>query len=203
MRDWGRSVALTLYFFAYSDVVLTLTFSIDSAKRLDATQLGGDLGGHPIIRSVFNAAAHVVGQKLIPAVEDQKLIVTFGFRVEPPLPVLAGEPLLALDVKGRARMVSRQFTARVHGYGAPSQEPAARDALVERYSLGETSVVHDGSRISVHIDLNSLELPPLHQFRYAKAAGQETVDFDVFSISGPDALYVQKGSITIEIIESQ
>jgi hypothetical protein len=28
VREWGRSISLTLYFFAYSDIVLTLTFSL-------------------------------------------------------------------------------------------------------------------------------------------------------------------------------
>lgn len=200
VREWGRSITLTLYFFAYSDVVLTLTFSTESVMRIDATRLRDELARHPILISMFNAAAKLVGQKLIPAVEDQNLTVNFGFRLELDAFTLCGESVLDFAVRGKAKMVSQQLSARVQAYGAPSRDLATRDAIVENYDLGETAIVHDGHRISTHIDLSALKLPPLHQFRYARVMGQETIDHEVFSIRGCDALRVKDGRIAIELV---
>jgi hypothetical protein len=88
----------------------------------------------------------------------------------------------------------------VQAYSAPSQDLATGDAIGENYDLGETAVVHDGHRISTHIDLSALKLLPLHQFLYAEVTGQETLDHEVFSISGHDALRVQIGRVEIELV---
>jgi hypothetical protein len=50
--------------------------------RIDATRLRDELARHPILISMLNAAAKLVGQELIPAVEDQNLTANFGFRLE-------------------------------------------------------------------------------------------------------------------------
>lgn len=196
--EWGRSIELTLYFFAYSDVVLTITLSLEGLCRIDTLQARDELAQRGILVTVFNQAAKLVGQKLIPAVEDQNLTVTFGFRGEFNPFTLCGEPVLGFAVKGKARMISQRLSADIEAYGAPSQNFATRDAIIERYDVGETAIVHDGHRISTHIDLSALNLPPLHQFRYVAVNGKETLDHEVFSISGHEALYVNGGPIEIE-----
>ena len=198
VREWGRSVELTLYFFAYSDVVLTITLSSESLCRIDTLRARDELGHRGILATVFNQAAKLVGQKLIPAVDDQNPTVTFGFRGEYSPFTLCGEPVLGFAVKGKARMVSQRLSAAIEAYGAPSQTLADRDAIIERYGVGETAIVHDGHRISTHIDLSGLNLPPLHQFRYVAVNGKEILDHEVFSISGYEALYVNGGPIEIE-----
>jgi hypothetical protein len=40
----------------------------------------------------------------------------------------------------------------------------------------------------------------LHQFRYATVSGQDTLDHEVFSINGHDALRVQVGRIEIGLV---
>ena len=63
-----------------------------------------------------------------------------------------------------------------------------------------TTVVHDGRRISTHVDLSVLQMPPLHQLRYVRVVGQEELEHEVFSIIGIDPLYVQSGSIVVELV---
>lgn len=196
VREWGRSVELTMYFFAYSDVVLTITLSSEGLCRIDTVQARNELAHRGILATVFNQAAKLVGQRLIPAVADQNLTVTFGFRGEFSPFTVCGEPVLNFAVKGKARMVSKRLSAATEAYGTPSQSPANRDAIVERFDAGETSIMHDGHRISTHIDLASLNL--LHQFRYVSVNGKEILDHEVFSISGYEALYVHGGPFEIE-----
>lgn len=198
VREWGRSIELSLYFFAYSDVELTITLSTESLCRIDTLQARNELEQRGIIVTVFNQAANLVGQKLIPAVEDQNLTVRFGFRGEFSPFTLCGEPVLGFAVRGKARMVSQRLSADIAAYGAPSQNFATRDAIIERYDVGETAIVHDGWRISTHIDLSALNLRPLHQLRYVRVNGKETLDHEVFSISGYEGLYVNEGPIDIE-----
>lgn len=174
MREWGRSVELILYFFAYSDVALTITPSSESLCRIETLQAREELAHRGVLATVFNQAAKLVGQELIPAVDDQNLTVTFGFRGEFRPFTLCGEPVLGFAVKGNARMVSQRLSAAIEAYGAPSQPLADRDAIMERYDVGETAVVRDGRRISTHIDLSALNLPPLHQFRYVRSMARRS-----------------------------
>jgi hypothetical protein len=81
-----------------------------------------------------------------------------------------------------------------------AKEPQVRDAIVEQYPIGETAIVHDGQRVSTHLELSTLTLPPLHQFRYLEVKGGGTLDHEVFSFSGFEALTVRTGSIKIEVV---
>ena len=200
VRKWGSSITLTLYFFAYSDVVLTLAFSAESLARVDEMRILDELARHPVLTSMFNAAARLVGQKLIPAVEEKDLVANFGFRLGLDGLALCGERVADFAVRGKARMVCLRPSALVQTYGAPRQGLATNDAIVENYNLGETAIIHDGSRISTHLDLSALRLPPLHQFRYVSVIGQETLDHEVLSINGLDTLRVQNGTVGIELM---
>jgi len=41
-----------------------------------------------------------------------------------------------------------------------AQDVTQRDVIVERFEIGESSIVHNNDRIATEIDLSSVELPP-------------------------------------------
>jgi hypothetical protein len=201
VRRWGRSVALTLYFFAYSDVHLTITFEAASLPRLQIDQLKAELAKHPALISIFNAAATIVGQRLIPAVEHQGLTVTFDARLELDGFRLCGEPAIDVRIEGNARLVSQDLDApAVSAYRSSSNHEASGEAIVERFPLGETSIVHDGDRISTFIDLSHVKMPSLYQFRYVSVRSPHEVEHEVFSFSGIDKLRVETGRIDVTVV---
>ena len=201
VQNWGRSIALTLYFLAYSDIHLTIAFHAAGLQRLQMDGLKAELAKHPALGRVFDAAAELVGERLIPAVEHQGLTATFGGRLVLDDFRLCGESVLDVQIEGKARLVLQEFHApTVSSYGSPIEPQANREAIIERFPLGETSIVHDHHRISTFIDLSCVKMPPLHQFRYARVLSPNEVEHEVLSFSGIDKLCVQAGRINVTVI---
>ena len=201
VKNWGRSIALTLYFFAYSDIYLTIAFHAASLQRLQMDGLKAELAKSPALVSIFNAAAKLVGQRLIPAVEHQGLIATFGGRLALEDFRLCGESVIDVQIEGKARLVSQEVHApTVSAYGSPTEPQAKREAIIERFPLGETSIVHDGHRISTFIDISHVKMPSLHQFRYFRVLSPNEVEHEVLSLSGIDKLHVQTGRIDVTVV---
>jgi hypothetical protein len=200
VRNWGRSVALTLYFFAYSDIRLTITFEAASLPALQMEQLKPELAKHPALVSIFNAAAKLVGERLIPAVEHRDLTVTFGARLELDGFRVCGESVIDVEIQGKAKLIAKNVEApTVSAYRCPSDSETSDVTIVEQFPLGETSIVHDGDRISTHIDLSKVEIPPLHQFRYVWVRSPRDVEHEVFSLGGIEKLYVGNGKIDVVV----
>src|ERR1039458_7329210 len=57
IASWGRRVALTIYYYQYSDAALALGFADSSIPKIDLRVLRRELRSHPVLQSVFNAVA--------------------------------------------------------------------------------------------------------------------------------------------------
>jgi Restriction endonuclease len=61
VKVWGRQVALTLYFYQYSDLEVSLCFERNSIHKLDNDVVASELKTHPAMQSLFEAAAQQLG----------------------------------------------------------------------------------------------------------------------------------------------
>jgi hypothetical protein len=84
----------------------------------------------------------------------------------------------------------------VEAYGPPANRPT----LIERFELGETSLVHDGDRVGIHIDLSTLELPPLCHFRFVRTVAAQEFEAAIFSLVGLEKLNVTPGKVDLHLI---
>ena len=107
---------------------------------------------------------------------------------------LAGDRVRLLELNGSARVVRLALECpRVEAYGPPAD--VAAETVVERFSLGETSIVHDRNRVAVLLDLSTIELPPLCQFVGLKTdTSGRLVDFERLEFVGVDKLQVVRGA---------
>jgi hypothetical protein len=200
VSQWGQSVELTLYSYQYSDVEIALVLSNDSLLRIDEAVLAMELAAYPGLQSMFNASASVLASELRPSADCLGRVAEFRVRIELEGFRLCGEPVLFVEFSGTAELVSETLRSPiVAGYGPPGEAPLKRQAIVACYSLGETSIVHDGDRISIQIDLSQLELPPLRQFRFCEVRGANDVEHEVFSIIGVEKLRVQRGPVRVVV----
>jgi hypothetical protein len=198
VRSWGRRVALTLYFYQYSDLELSLLFARDSLSRLDLETLKTELRSYPGIQSLFNAAAKLLGTRLTPASEQRS--ATFGVRLDLERFHLCGERVVEVDFRGKACLISQDVACPVvQGFGAPGLNSERREAIVERFSLGETSIVHDENRISVLLDISQVRMPPFCQFRFARLTSQEEREHEVFELVGVEKLWVPGGNMNVSV----
>jgi hypothetical protein len=201
VRSWSRSVALTLFFYQYSDLKISVVFKKESLPRLDSSLLKADLVAFPGLRGLFNSAAELMGQELRPCAEHVGRGASFVLRATLEAFRLCGEPVVEVIFEGRAHLVAHKIDSPVvRAYGAPGLGPNDREATIEDFPLGDTSVVHDGTRVAVLLDISQVEMPPFCLFRFVEVSGQEEMDHEVFELVGVEKLWVPGGAIRINVV---
>jgi len=191
VEDWGHQVLLTLYFYQYSDLGVSLCFERDSIHKLDNETISSELKSHPAMQSLFNAAALQLGTLNLTGEEHEGLTVGFGVRLELLGFHLSGERVIEVDFRGKARLISQQvLSPAVVAYGAPGDSPKERNANIEKFPLGETSIVHEANRISVFLDVSQQEMPPFCQFRFFRLQHENELDYASLELVGLERLWV-------------
>jgi hypothetical protein len=199
ITNWGRRVALTLFYYRYFEAVVSLGFTERTIPHLDIETIRQDFRSHPVSQSVFNAAASRLDTLKLLARSDTRT-VHVRLAIRPDGVRLGGEPLLEMRLDCQARRVAQDIdSSGVFGYGQPGEAPARREATVERFAFGETSIVHDEDRVAIEVDLSSIQLPPLSQIRYIRTRSEDELDHESFAIAHPQNLHITKGPIKIEI----
>jgi hypothetical protein len=182
---------------------LELTLWIDVEVPTDADTVRRELAVHPLWLAAFNAAADHLTQNQMVTDEQLGKHVGFGVLFEREATFLLGHRVRWAAIRGSARCVPVPLTCPcVEAYAAPGEAP---DAIVQRFDVGETSVIHDGRRASVVIDVSGLQLPPLTQFRFVKTASSSADDgtIDALELINPEkVLQVTRGPIRLIICPS-
>jgi hypothetical protein len=198
--NWGRSVRLTLHFYQYSDVNIRFLTETESLFPIGANDLPSAIKASPILISVFGAAAKLLGQRGLGL--DREWSAAFRFKLVPESPAfLAGQSIRALEMRAKAKLISREIECPVmQVYGAPEIDPGRRGIVIESFKhLGETSIIHDGAKVSILLDLSVVNKPPLTQFRYWEVNGQQDMDIEKVGIVGIDALGVSSGPMHFDV----
>jgi Restriction endonuclease len=186
VEGWGNRIDLTLHYYQYSDLKVSLGFSPESAPNIDHEALKAQLRWHPCVQSLFNAAAkQLTGANLMSGpLQGQK--VSLGVDIEFDGVDLGRARLERAALEGCAELVSIKADAPlVHAYGEPNSSSPQREAVVENFrSMGHTSITHSGDRISTYIDLSQVEIPPYGQFQFVQIEAKHEVDHDAFEIFG-------------------
>lgn len=198
--NWGRSVALTLIFYQYSDLELSLLFDSTSIPKLAENRLKEELKSHPGFQLLFNAAAEQLDT--LNLLRDERVGHTASFRIRLQLEnfLLCSEPVVEVEFAGKAQVIAQNMVCPVVvAYGSPERGVEQRDVVVEQFALGESSVIHDASRITIHIDISTLYMPPFCQFRFVNVSGKEEMDHEAFELVGVEKLRVPGGRMKINI----
>jgi hypothetical protein len=199
VKSWGQRVAVSLYFYQYSDLELSLCFKRESTAKLDLDVLRSEFTSHPGVQSFFNAAALQLGTINLISGEHAGQTVAFGIRLQLAGFQLSGESVVEVDFRGKACLISKEVSLNaVLSYGEPD-DCARRDVTVETFSLGGTSIVHHGNRISVFLDVSQVQMPPFCQFRFFRLTGQDEMDHEAIELAGCDKLWVVGDRININI----
>jgi hypothetical protein len=202
IASWGGQVTLILYYYQYSDVKLAVGFAPQSVPNIDPAVLNQELRSHGVLQNVFSAAAAQLDTLKLLARNDTRTF-RFGVLVRPEMVDLCGEPVLEIGLEGKARLVAQPIPSPgVFGYGKPTQAATQREATVERFKLGETSIVHRDDRIAIDIDLSAVALPPLSQIRYFRTTSADELDHESLVITNPEKLGVA-GPLSVDLYEIQ
>lgn len=87
----------------------------------------------------------------------------------------------------------------VFAYGSPELGVEQRNVIVEQFSLGESAIIHEASRMTMLVDISTLDMPPFCQFRFVKVSGKQKMEHESFAIIGAEKLRVPGGKMKINI----
>jgi Restriction endonuclease len=192
VAEWGQQVSLTLYYYQYSHVTLSIGFSPKSIQNVDVNELSTELRSHRLVQAAFTAAATLLGERNLFARQDTTLH-RFGVRLQPDNASgrVCDEQVLELSLEGSVRLVGRPLSSPTTvRYGPPVQPSVKRCVTVQQFDFGETSIVHDAERIAIEIDLSREKLPPLSQARFIRASSANELEHESFAITDATALRV-------------
>ena len=193
---WGQSIDLSIIYYEYSN--LSLTLWIDGDVPADAEKVKAELAVHPLWTTAFNQAATYLTNNQMVTDARINTDVEFGIVGESDGLLLLSRRVRFMAMHGSARAVSSRLSCpRVEAYGEPGRDA---DAIVQRFDLGETSIVHDGDRAAVVVDISAIQLPPLCQFRFVKTAGSGgDGTIESLELIGVERLNVTPGPIKLTI----
>ena len=156
------------------------------------------------MRSFFNVAAQQLGTLNLLADENSGRTVEFALRLQLKAFSLSGEPILEVGFQGNAHLTSREIiSSDVFAYGEPDENPGQPEALLEIFPLGETTISHDLSRVSVFLDVSKLEMPPFCQLRFIRMSPEHETDHEAFEFLGADKLLRFGGEIKVNLSSAQ
>jgi hypothetical protein len=202
VKRWGAIVALTFYYYEFSDLTLDLLFGPDSIPKLDMTVLADEVRTYHGRQSLFNAASDEMERlKLLTLEPEQRKDVRFAIRLRLEGFRLCGEPVVEVGFAGVARLVERPLgVPSVTSYRDLSGSTEKVSVVVQNTLLGETAViVHDAHRMATIVDLSAISLPPNSQFRYFRTAADREMDMDSFEVIGTEGLYASSGPMAVTI----
>jgi len=198
IKAWGGQVAVTLYFYQYSDLELALCFRSESVPRLNIDVVKAELKSSSAMQSLFNAAAEQLGTLNFLGEEHAGRTVKFGIRLQLLGFQLSGESVIEVEFRGNACLISKEVVSRaILAYGEPDE--SLRETTVETFCLGKTSIIHDANRISVFLDISEVETQPFRQFRFFRLAGHDEMDHEAIELLGIEKLWVYGDRITVQI----
>jgi Restriction endonuclease len=178
IANWGRRVALTLFFYQYFDLEVSLLLECKDILKIKPKKASMELGRDSFVQSLFIAAAEKIGEANLIADEQPGSTVKFGLKLQSNEFRLCGAPVSEVLFKGKARLISLPVAPSVVcGYGDPRKDSIGGEAIVETFeSLADTSIAHGGDRAWTLLDLSELEVPPFCQFRFWRQDSGEELD---------------------------
>lgn len=192
VESWGGRVALTLYFYQYSDLDLSCCFKNESIPKLDLDAVKRDFASAPYLQSLFVEAKKLIDSLNLINGDPSGYTVDFGFHVQLDDLKLSGEDVLGVKFKGKAQLIAKEvISPAVVAYGDPKDTNFRKEVIVEKFSLGETAIIHDGDRIAIFLDLSQLKVPPLCQFRGFRVAGHQEMGHDTLEFAGLERVRIE------------
>jgi hypothetical protein len=202
IESWGCQIKMTVYYYQFANLELSLLFEPHSIAKLDSNRLAAELQAFPGRQSLFNAATNQLDElKLLTDEERRRNSAEFRVKGEFQNFSLCGEPVLGVELTGSARLLEMEISLpSVLAYGEPGQDPGNRAVVRQKATSGNTGfIVHEGYRIATIVDLSSIDLPLNCQFRYVRTTASKTMDVDSFEILGVDRLCMSGGPMSVNI----
>jgi hypothetical protein len=199
--NWSKGINLQLLFYRYSKFRIELAFDDEDLNGIDINNLQNDLQNHIGFRTLFTAHLDEI-EKLTSLSEMSKKQKPFNFSVNFTIEdfILDKRKVQSITTEGTLHLEIIELTIpECLAYGAPSESSADRNIYIQKYNLGETSVIHHGENIAISLDLSKLKTPPYWQFRYVDIYGGGQHNQQSFELINPEKIIMNIDKFDLSI----
>ncbi len=183
IKSWARHIKLSIFFYKYEGFAVNLFFDINDLEEINLENLKNDFQNYYGLRTIFSTPNEFIDSKNLMAPENRANSVDFIVRFKIEDFYLSSKKVQEIEVSGKASIEEIElYVPETLGYGAPTEEPVERTAIVQKYNLGNTCIIHHDESISVSLDLSKLEVPPYWQFRFVNVESDRVVNHECFEI---------------------
>lgn len=197
---WGRCITITLFFYQYSDIELSLFFERKTIHKLSEETLKKEIENYVGLRTIFLAPRKALDKLnlLDKKFQGKKIEFNIGFKIDDFK--LQGQQVIEVNVEGLGWLVEKKIRfPEVLAYDYPLLKGLDRRTYIQKFDLGQTEIIHNNGKVSVLIDFSKLKIPPFCQFKSMKCSGNYENSWHKLGILGADKLLMAIDECTVKI----
>lgn len=189
IESWSRAIEVSIFFYRFDEFEISIFFDLKDFSDLDPEVVADELKNYHGLRAIFNAPLEFIDSQKLIVKENRNNKVNFAviFKIDGFL--LQGREVKEIEVKGKAALETVVLNVPMTlAYGKPRSNAEDRNVYIQRFDLGQTSVVHHNGNISISLDLSKLEVPPFWQFRFIEVVGKNENYHEKLEIIEPNKM---------------
>lgn len=200
IKFWSRAIRISLFFYRYEEFDIFLYFDHEDLSTLSMKKIANELKNYYGLSSIFTAPIKIVDGANLIIKENRNKTVSFGVRFKIDGFDLQGKVVREIEVKGSADLEKMDLNMPLTlAYGQPSTDVKERNVYIQKFNLGQTSIVHHQGSVSVCLDLSNLDIPPYWQFRFFETSGDQENYIDKLEIISPEKVVMKVDRLRFSI----
>jgi hypothetical protein len=200
IKFWSRAIRVSLFFYRYREFDIFLYFDHEDLSALSMQKIAKELQNYYGLRSIFTAPIKIIDAENLIIKENRNKTVSFGTRFKIDGFCLQGKVVREIEVKGCAALEIMDInTPLTLAYGQPETDVKERNVFIQKFNLGQTSIVHHQGSVSLCMDLSNLDILPYWQFRFFETSGDHENYIDNIEIISPEKIVMQADRLRLSI----
>jgi hypothetical protein len=180
IQAWGFSTRVSLTFFEYQNVDITLRIIPTEKTRPTIADVVSDLKKTETLYRIFDIASN--------ALDDRGLLgKRRHFRCDLKVEGLSvcGANIDQIEFASYISKIIHEVTIpSIVAYDAPDVETTERSVHIEKVALGDFEITQSSDRVFVAADLTPIKCPPNSQFKYIEFHFGRDVSIESFELLG-------------------
>lgn len=195
IASWTRGMEIILSFVRYESFKINFIVDSDQLTTLDVTRFKNALLNHKSLLDMIKPGSDPFGDL------NKNAGLPFSFECRSQIKNLFIDNILIdyFDTKGILHLETMGLTVPTHlAYVEPNEVVTSKSVIIQKYDLGNTSVIQHQGNVSLQLDLSKLQLPAYCQFCSVEMRASKNVD-DVYCLRSFEMPIVDMYIDTIDV----
>lgn len=200
IKSWARAIRISLFFYKYQEFDTFLHFDREDLNAVNMQKIADELKNYHGLRSILTAPLEIIDGENLIIKENQNKTVRFAIQFRIDGFHLQGKVVKEIEVKGKAALERQDLNMPLMlAYGQPSTDAKERNVYVQKFNMGQTSIVHHQGVVSICLDLSKLDIPPYWQFRFFETSGDHENYMNKLEIISPEKVIMKVDKLRVSI----